>query len=53
MVSEDKIDQIIEAINLSASYCGIQPYRLFVITNPEVRQRLAVGSFNTQQAISR
>jgi nitroreductase/dihydropteridine reductase len=48
LVSEDKIDQIIEAINLSASSCGIQPYRLFVITNSEVRQRLAQGSFNTQ-----
>jgi nitroreductase/dihydropteridine reductase len=48
LVTEDKIDQIIEAINLTASSCGIQPYRLFVITNPEVRQRLAVGSFNAQ-----
>jgi len=48
LVSEDKIDQIIEAINLSATSCGIQPYRLFVITNPEVRQRLVVGSFNAQ-----
>jgi len=48
LVSEDKIDQIIEAINLSASSCGIQPYRLFVITNPEMRQRLATGSFNAQ-----
>lgn len=48
LVSEDKIDQIIEAINLSASSCGIQPYRLFVITNPEIRQRLAKGSFNAQ-----
>ncbi|MEJ7559609.1 MAG: nitroreductase family protein [Pedobacter sp.] len=48
LVTEDKIDQIIEAINLTASSCGIQPYRLFVITNPEVRQRLAEGSFNTQ-----
>lgn len=48
LVSEEKIDRIIEAINFSASSCGIQPYRLFVITNPEVRQRLAVGSFNTQ-----
>jgi nitroreductase/dihydropteridine reductase len=48
LVDEEKIDRIIEAINLSASSCGIQPYRLFVITNPEVRQRLAVGSFNTQ-----
>ncbi|MEN4760781.1 nitroreductase family protein [Chryseobacterium sp. C39-AII1] len=47
-VNEDKIDQIIEAINLSASSCGIQPYRLFVITNPEIRQRLGEGSFNAQ-----
>lgn len=47
-VSEDKIDQIIEAVNITASSCGIQPYRLFVITNPEVRQRLGEGSFNAQ-----
>ncbi len=47
-VSEDKIDQIIESINLSASSCGIQPYRLLVITNPEIRQKLAEGSFNSQ-----
>lgn len=47
-VNDDKIDQIIEAINLTASSCGIQPYRLFVITNPEIRQRLGEGSFNAQ-----
>jgi nitroreductase/dihydropteridine reductase len=47
-VSEDKIGQIIEAINLSASSCGIQPYRLLVITNHELRQKLAAGSFNAQ-----
>jgi nitroreductase len=48
VVSDEKIDRIIEAINLSASSCGIQPYRLFVITNPEIRGRLGAGSFNTQ-----
>lgn len=48
LVNEDKIDQIIEAINLSASSCGIQPYRLIVVTNPEIRQKLGEGSFNTQ-----
>ncbi len=48
LVSEDKIDQIIEAVNLTASSCGIQPYRLYVITNPEVRQKLGEGSFNEQ-----
>lgn len=48
LVSEDKVNQIVEAVNLSASSCGIQPYRLFVITNPEVRKRLVGGSFNAQ-----
>lgn len=47
-VSEGKIDRIVEAINLTASSCGIQPYRLFVITNPELRRRLGEGSFNAQ-----
>ena len=47
-VREDKIDRIIEAVNLTASSCGLQPYRLFVITDPEVRQRLGEGSFNAQ-----
>jgi len=47
-VSEDKVDQIVEAINLTASSCGIQPYRLFVITNPEIRKRLGEASFNAQ-----
>lgn len=48
LVSEDKIDEIVAAINLSASSCGIQPYRLFVITNRELRQKLGEGSFNAQ-----
>lgn len=47
-VSEDKIDQILEAINLTASSCGIQPYRVFAITNSEIRQKLGEGSFNAQ-----
>lgn len=48
LVGEDKIDQIIQAVNLTASSCGIQPYRLIVVKNPEIRQKLAAGSFNTQ-----
>lgn len=47
-VSDDKIDQILEAINLTASSCGIQPYRVFVISNPEIRAKLGAGSFNGQ-----
>jgi len=47
-VSDDKINQILEAINLTASSCGIQPYRVFVISNPEIRAKLGAGSFNGQ-----
>lgn len=49
-VSEGKINQIIEAINLTASSCGIQPYRVFVISDPELRAKLGEGSFNKQIA---
>jgi len=49
-VDAAKIEQIVEAINLTASSCGIQPYRLFVVENPEVRKELGEGSFNTQIA---
>ncbi|QNL52297.1 NAD(P)H-dependent oxidoreductase [Olivibacter sp. SDN3] len=51
-VSEDKINQIVEAINLTASSCGIQPYRVFVISDPELRAKLGEGSFNGQIANS-
>ena len=47
-ISDDKIDQLVEAINLSASSCGIQPYRVLVISNPELRAQLGAGSFNGQ-----
>lgn len=51
-VSEEKVGQIVEAINLSASSTGLQPYRLFVIDNDELRQQLGEGSFNQQIANS-
>lgn len=51
-VSADAIDQIIEATNLSASSAGLQPYRLFLVENPELRKKLGEGSFNAQIAES-
>ena len=47
-VSEDDLEKIIDAINLSASSTGIQTYRLFVIENPEMRKELGSDSFNPQ-----
>lgn len=47
-VSKEKIDKIVEAINLSASSGGLQPYRIFVIQNKELQKKLKGDSFNAQ-----
>ncbi len=47
-LSDETIQQIIEAINLSASSAGMQPYRIFNIKNPEIRTELGSDSFNPQ-----
>ena len=47
-VSDEKLDFILEAINLTASSCGLQPYRVFAIENRDLRAKLGAGSFNKQ-----
>lgn len=47
-VTEEDLQQILEAVNLSASSTGLQPFRVFVIDNPEIRAELKKDSFNTQ-----
>ncbi|KQT20872.1 NAD(P)H-dependent oxidoreductase [Chryseobacterium sp. Leaf404] len=47
-VDQEKIDKIIEAINLSASSGGLQPYRIFIIENKELQKKLRGESFNAQ-----
>lgn len=47
-VSEDKIQHIVEAINLSASSTGLQPYRLIVVDDKKIQAELGEGSFNAQ-----
>lgn len=49
-LSADKLQTIIGAISLSASSAGLQPYRLVVIENKELRRELAEGSRNPQIA---
>ena len=47
-VSKEKLDFILEAINLSASSIGMQPYRIYVIDNAELKAKLGANSFNKQ-----
>ena len=51
-VAAKDVEKIIEAINLSASSVGIQPYRLIVVDNPSLKKELGEGSFNSQIAES-
>lgn len=51
-VSDEDLEQLLEAIHLSASSIGMQTYRVFVIDNPDLKKELGDGSFNTQIAES-
>lgn len=51
-VADEKVHEILEAINLSASSTGMQTYRVFVIENPNLQKELGEDSFNTQIAES-
>lgn len=48
-VAQDKVDRIVEAIRLTATSSGLQPFELFVITNPEVRQKIKDVANNQAQ----
>ena len=39
-VPQDKVDQILEAIRLTASSSGLLPYEVLVITNKEIREKI-------------
>jgi nitroreductase len=48
-VSDDKIERILEAIRLSPSSSGLQPYELLVVTNSELKTQLKAAAYNQGQ----
>lgn len=48
-VPEAKVDQILEAIRLTASSSGLQPYEVIVITNSDIRQKIRAASNDQSQ----
>lgn len=48
-VSQEKVDHILEAIRLTASSSGLQPYQVIVVSNPELRAQLREHSMNQAQ----
>jgi len=48
-VPQEKVDYILEAARLAPSSSGIQPYRIFVITNKEKLKQIKEFAFNQSQ----
>lgn len=48
-VSLKDLETLLEALRLSASSYGLQPYEVFVIQDPEVRSKLKPAAFNQPQ----
>ena len=49
VVPQEKVDQILEAIRLTASSSGLQPYEVIVITNKEILEKIKAVSNNQAQ----
>lgn len=48
-VSEEKVERILEAVRLTATSSGLQPYDVIVVTNPELRQQIKPHAWGQQQ----
>jgi nitroreductase len=48
-VSEEKVASILEAIRLTPTSSGLQPYEVILVTNPEVRAQIQAAAWNQAQ----
>jgi len=49
IVEQEKLDRILEAIRLTATSSGLQPYEVFVVTNNELREKIVPHAWNQAQ----
>ena len=49
VVAQEKVEQILEAIRLTASSSGLQPYEVLVITNLAIREQIKLIANNQSQ----
>lgn len=50
-VPQEKVEQILEAIRLSASSSGLQPYEVLVITNKVIREKIKAIAWDQTQIV--
>ena len=48
-VSQDKVDRILEAIQLAPTSSGLQPFEVIVVTNPDVKAKLRDVAYGQAQ----
>ncbi|WP_268035834.1 NAD(P)H-dependent oxidoreductase [Algoriphagus sp. PAP.12] len=48
-VPQEKVDYILEAIQLTASSSGLQPYEVLLITNPELKAQIRKAAYDQSQ----
>ncbi|SFM69410.1 MULTISPECIES: NAD(P)H-dependent oxidoreductase [Rugamonas] len=48
-VAQEKVERILEAVRLTASSSGLQPYEVIVVTNPAVREQIKPHAWNQGQ----
>lgn len=48
-VSEELLHKILEAGKLSASSLGLQPYKIYVVSSPEMLEQITPAFYNTSQ----
>jgi len=48
-VPQEKVDRILEAVRLTATSSGLQPYEVFVVTNKELREKIKPVAWNQEQ----
>ena len=46
VVPADKVDRILEAARLAPTSSGLQPFEVFVVTNPEIKEKIRAVSWN-------
>ena len=50
-VPQEKIERILEAIRLTATSSGLQPYEVIVVSNPELRAQIQPHAWNQAQIV--
>jgi nitroreductase len=48
-VPQDKVDRIVEAARLAPTSSGLQPFEIFVVTNPAVREQIKPKAWGQAQ----